>query len=283
MTDRDLRIVSHNVADSATITVSNTAAGLGADWLKTDIKGEVCRILSGTGTITLQWDDPVGVDCVALPAWNGSPSSEIRVRCYFEKTGGNPVFDSGWQWAAPGPQLQDWGFSQNVNDHSGIYGAQSVNEFVDGAAVSAVWVPNISARRVVIDLQDPEREMLDIARVVVGMALGIAGASYGTSATVIDDSMVVRAASGDVRIDQGVRRRAIMLELSHIDPRHRHEVMRIINAGLGKRHFVSGYTAGGAGHAMNQELMMYGVLTTVPVLTHLTYGSDGSQFQFEEW
>src|SRR5690606_21541273 len=76
---RNLRIVSENAADSAAITVPNTASGLGAEWLKTEIKSEVCRILSNEGAITLQWDDPVTVDCVALPAWNGSASSEIRV------------------------------------------------------------------------------------------------------------------------------------------------------------------------------------------------------------
>ncbi|NYT25403.1 hypothetical protein H0A73_17520 [Alcaligenaceae bacterium] len=272
MSARNLRIVSDNVADAADITVSNTAAGLGAEWLKTEIKSEVCRILSGTGTITQQWDDPVGVDCVAIPAWNGSASSEIRVRCYFERTGGTAVYDSDWQWAAPGPMMEHWDFSQPLN----------VNNFADGATVSAVWVPNISARRVVIDLRDPERTFLDVSRVVVGTALSLCGVSYGSSASLTDDTTVTRTAGGDLRVERGAKSRAISLNMDHIPPDKRHQIMRIINAGLGRRHFFSGYASGGD-PSLEQELMMYGVLSTVPTLTHVTYRSDGSQFQIEEW
>lgn len=272
MAERNLRIVSDNSADTATITVPNTASGLGAEWLQTEIKSEVCRILSGTGTITLQWDDPVGVDCVAIPAWNGSASSEIRVRCYFEKTGGSAVYDSGWQWAASGPMLAHYDFSQPLN----------VNNFVDGATVSAVWVPNISARRIVIDLSDSERTMLDVSRVVVGTALSLCGVSYGSGATVADDTTTTRTAGGDIRVDRGAKRRAIGLNLDYIPPDKRHQIMRIINAGLGRRHFFSGY-ASGADPSLEQELMMYGILATVPTLTHMTYRADASQFQVEEW
>lgn len=272
MSARNLRIVSDNVADAADITVTNTAPDMGAEWLKTEIKSEVCRILANEGTITLQWDDPVGVDCVALPAWNGSASSEIRVRCYFEKTGGAAVYDSGWQWAASGPMLAHYDFSQPLN----------VNNFVDGATVTAVWVPNISARRVVIDLRDPNRTYLDISRVIVGAALSLCGVSYGSGATVADDTTVARTAGGDIRIDRGAKRRAISLNIDYIPPDKRHQIMRIINAGLQRRHFFSGY-ASGADPSLEQELMMYGILSTVPTLTHVTYRVDGSQFQVEEW
>lgn len=272
MADRNLRIVSTNVADDATITAANTASGLGAEWLKTELKSEVCRIQSGTGAITLQWDDPVTVDCVALPAWNGSASSEIRVRCYFEKTGGAAVHDSGWQWAASGPMLAHYDFSQPLN----------VNNFADGATVTAVWVPNISARRVVIDLRDPNRTYLDISRVIVGAALSLCGVSYGSGATVADDTTVTRTAGGDIRVERGAKRRAIWLNLDYIPPDKRHQIMRIINAGLQRRHFFAGY-ANGADPSLEQELMMYGILSAVPTLTHVTYGVDGSQFQVEEW
>lgn len=270
--NRRFRIVSDNVADAATITASNTAPDLGADWVKTEAKTEVCRILSGTGAFTLTWDDPVGIDCVALPAWNGSASSEIRARCYFEKTGGSALYDSGWQWAASGPMLAHYDFSQPLN----------VNNFAEGATVTAVWVPNISARRVVIDLRDPNRTYLDISRVIVGAALSLCGVSYGSAATVADDTTVTRTASGDVRIDRGAKRRAILLNLDYIPPEKRHQIMRIINAGLQRRHFFSGYSSG-ADPSLEQELMMYGVLSAVPTLTHVTYRVDRSQFQVEEW
>lgn len=272
MTGRKLRIVSTNVADSATITAANTAPNLGTEWLKTELKSEVCRILSGTGAITLTWVDPVGIDCVAIPAWNGSASSEIRVRIYDAVSAGNLLHDSGWQWAAPGVQLGSWGFSQPLN----------VNHFADGATVTAVWVPNISGRRVLIDLRDPNRTMLDVARVVVGTALSLPGASYGSGVGASDSTTTTRTAGGDVRIDRGIVRRTMGLSLSYIPKQNRHEVARIINAGVGKRHFFAGYAEGGDA-MLEQETMMYGLLTTVPGLAYATYGINTSQFQVEEF
>lgn len=269
---RNLRIVSENVADDATITAADTASGLGTEWLKTDLKSEVCRITSGTGAITLTWPDLVGIDCVAIPAWNGSASSEVRVRVYDAVAAGILLYDSGWQWAAPGPQLGSWGFSQPLN----------VNHFADGATVSAVWVPNIAGRRVVIDLKDPNRTMLDISRVVVGTAFSMCGVSYGSGVSVEDATSVTRAASGDMKIDRGPRNRTMSLDLSYIPREHRHEAVRVINAGIGRRHFVSGFTDDND-IMLQQELMMYGVLSSAASLTYSTYNASQTQFQIEEW
>ena len=43
-----IRIITNNAADRATISVAGTAAGMGSDKLKTDIKGEVCRVLASS-------------------------------------------------------------------------------------------------------------------------------------------------------------------------------------------------------------------------------------------
>ena len=40
-----LKIITNNVADTATITVANTAPEMGASKLKTDIKGEVWQYI----------------------------------------------------------------------------------------------------------------------------------------------------------------------------------------------------------------------------------------------
>lgn len=270
--NRRFRIVSDNVADLATITASNTAPDLGADWVKTDLKTEVCRILSDAGAFTLTWDDPVGIDCVAIPAWNGSASSEMRVRIYENKTGGSAIYNSGWQWAAPGPQLEYWDFSQALN----------VNGFDDGATVSAVWPPNIAGRRVVIDLRDPNRDFLDVSRIVVGAAFSLRGVSYGSSVSTTDATTVTRAASGDMKVDRKTKRRTMALNLAHVPDNARHQVTRIIQAGLGKRHFVSGFTDD-VDVTLKQELMMYGVLSTVPTLALASYKMSAAQFQIEEW
>ena len=270
MIKRDLRIVSHNVADEAELSATDTV--LDAEWMQTDVKSEVCRIDDDQGTITAKWDDTVGIDCVALPAWNGSASSEIRVRIFDAKTGGNELWDSDWLWAAPGVQLGHWGFSQPLN----------VNHFADGATVTAVWVPNIAGKRVEIELKDPNRTFLDISRLVIGTAFSLCGASYGSAVSAADATSTTRAASGDVKIDRKPARRTTVLNLTHIPDAHRHEAVRVIQGGLGRFHFVSGYTDDDD-VMLQQELMMYGLLTTVPALAYSSYKTSASQFQIEEW
>ena len=50
---RQARIVSDNAADRALLAVPGTAAGLGVAHLKTDLKGQVCRVLGDVATITM--------------------------------------------------------------------------------------------------------------------------------------------------------------------------------------------------------------------------------------
>ena len=75
-----LRILTDNAADRATISVAGTAAGMGADKLKTDIKGEVCRVLGTSCSITLAWASLETAGAVVIPASNLGPSSTIRAR-----------------------------------------------------------------------------------------------------------------------------------------------------------------------------------------------------------
>lgn len=270
---RGLRIVSDNAADRATLTAGNTAPGLGPEWLQTDIKGEVCRILAGEGTIVATWDDPVGVDCVAIPAWNGSASSEIRVRVYASLSGGSPLWDSDWMWAAPGIPLGYWNFHQPLN----------VNSFAYGATVTAVWVPNISGRRVVVDLRDAEREHLDIARLVIGTAfMPRYSSAYGSAFGVQDSTTNTRAASGDIRTSAGPRRATLTLDLGVIDAADRHLVARILREGVGRRHFVA-EVADSSDAALRQDYMLYGVLRSLSDMPFIAPGLHATRVQFEEW
>ena len=268
----DLRIVSVNDADEATITATDVAPTLGVDNLKTDIKGKVCRILDNEGTITLKWSDTRGFDCVALPAWNGSASSEIKVEIFDDTDAGNLVWDSGWLWAAPGPALEYWDFSQPLN----------VNSFEEGCTVTAVWVPNIPGKRIEINLKDPNNAFLDISRIIAGTTFYTCGASYGSNIGVKDNSSFSRTAGGDIRIDKKTKRRSNLLNLAGVPTKDRHQLARIIQGGIGKRHFFSGYT-NADDEGLRQELMMYGVVTNAPTLTIEDYQNNNTQLQIEEW
>lgn len=271
MSCRGLRIISNNVADQATLSAANTAAGMGAEWLKTDIKDEACRINSGTGAIVATWLDRVGIDCVALPAWNGSSESKIRVRIYELTSGGTLLWDSSWQWAAPGPVMDNWDFHQPLN----------VNSFAYGATVTAVWVPNISGRRVVIDLQDPQRTFLDISRLVIGTAFTPRySSSYGSSFGVQDMSSNSRAASGDIRTDTGPRNTTLNLDLNAIDEADRHMAARILREGVGRRHFVAEVVESDD-VSLRQDYMLYGVLRALGDMPFIAPGLHAAQYQFE--
>jgi hypothetical protein len=117
-----LRILTKNIADIATITVPSTVAGMPASNLKTDIKGEVCRILGSSANITLEWPALETVGVVAIPISNLGPSSTIRLKAYLDAAGTILLEDTGARFAAPGSILENWDFSQSLN----------VNAFTDG-------------------------------------------------------------------------------------------------------------------------------------------------------
>jgi hypothetical protein len=139
-----LRIITNNVADTATITVANTASDMGASKLKTDIKGEVCRILSGTASIVLTWPTLETIGAVVIPASNLGPSSTIRVMAYLDSGGTTLLADTGVLWAAPGTVLENWDFSQDLN----------VNAFTDGiGAITACYFESqVACRKMVINI-----------------------------------------------------------------------------------------------------------------------------------
>ena len=140
----NLRILTNNAADRATITVAGTTAGMGADKLKTDIKGEVCRVLGTSGSITLDWASLETAGVVVIPVSNLGPSSTIRARAYLDSGGTTLLADTGVLWAAPGTVLENWDFSQDLN----------VNAFTDGigAITSCYFESKFLAERLSLTL-----------------------------------------------------------------------------------------------------------------------------------
>ena len=80
-----LRLVTNNAADRATISVAGTAAGMGADNLKTDIKGEVCRVLGTSCTITLDWASLEVARVVFQRSMHNCRVSDRLRRCVFRE------------------------------------------------------------------------------------------------------------------------------------------------------------------------------------------------------
>lgn len=227
-----LKILANNAADSAALSVANTAASMGADKLKTDIKGQVCRVLSGTAQVVATWDNLTTVGAVVIPASNLGPSSTIRVRLYSDTAGTALLHDTGLKYAAPGGILSNWDFSQPLN----------VNQFAFGfAPETAVYFPeHFAVRRVEIDLTDPAATFIDLSRLVIGAVVTTTyNAAYGQSDGLIDLSQNSRTASGDLKTDRGPKAKLLAFTIEDILDVDRSKIRRILDMGIGRFMWVS--------------------------------------------
>lgn len=270
----NLRIVSENLADTATITTTPGAEiGLGVDFLKTDIKAEVCRVIDDAVQITAVLESVRGVACVALPACNLSSESTIRVRVYDEVSDGNLVVDTGVKYAAPGINIAYWNPSQDLN----------ANVFGSHPATVAVWFELVAAGRVVIDIADPLRTYIDISRLVIGRYWEPKyNPGYGASLAFEDSTTTTRAASGDLRTERGTLHRVLTLPMEWVDAADRHRVSMLLRRGLGHRHFVS-VMPGHSDVGLEQDWMLYGTLRQLSSVAYFAPGLHQTNFQFQEW
>ncbi len=268
-----IRIISNNAADSATITAANTADGMGTDKLKTDIKGEVCRVLSGTASIVLTWPTLETVAAVVIPASNLGPSSTIRVRAYLDAAGETLLADTGTHWAAPGTTLCQWDFAQPLN----------VNAFADGTApLTACYLSeHVAVRKLVIDIANPDSLFIDISRLVVGgYHAPQYGAAYGASVGTSDMTKNSRAASGDIKSDWGPRASTLQFDLQWVAKADRERVRQLIARGIGKFLFVSLLPENGD-PALERDSSIYGKPTQPGSLAFATYQLYSTQIQIE--
>ena len=268
-----LRILTDNAADRATISVAGTAAGMGADKLKTDIKGEVCRVLSGTASVVLTWPTLETIGAVVIPASNLGPSSTIRVRAYSDVAGTTLLSDTGEKWAAPGPIFENEDFTQPLN----------VNLFAEGTApITACYLPQHEAvRRIVIDLSDPAATFIDLSRLIVGgYHQPECAPSYGAQVGTSDMTKNTRAASGDIKSDWGPRASTMQFDLSWIGEQDRERIRQLIARGIGKFMFIS-LLAEDVDPVLERDYSIYGKLSQPGNMAYAFYRMHSSQFQIE--
>lgn len=277
-----LRICSENLADVATLTATSAAVGAGPEWLQTEPRGEILRMLAGQGTITATWPGLVPVGLVGIPASNLSAMSRIGLRVYRDEAGTELLHDTGWIDAAPGPLLANWQPRQRANRNA--YGdVLSGNDFAFGATCVAVWLPaHVLARRVEIELEDPERDHLDLARLVIGPYIAPRyGASYGATVGTQDQSSNTDTASGDVRTTRGPRRRTVGFSLDWVDERDRPMVLPLVYDGIGRRHFIS-LLPDHEEPTIVQTHQLWGVLRQATTMAWQAPTGHAAQFEFRE-
>ena len=270
---KTIRSLTNNSADRATITVAGTASGMGADKMKTDIKGEVCRVLDDVCSISLTWSSLETIGAVIIPASNLGPSSTIRVRAYLETSGTTLLADSGVKYAAPGTTLEYWDFSQPLN----------VNVFADGTApITACYLPEqVAARRVEIDITNPDNTFIDISRLVTGGYHSLKyNPDYGVTTGTLDLTKNTRAASGDIKTDWGPKASSMTFDLGWVDNSDRERVRQIIAKGIGRFMFVSIFPENDD-PVLERDYSIYGKPSQVGSMTYSLFNLHSSQFQIE--
>lgn len=270
---RSMRIISDNAADRATLVVQDTVGGMGAQNLKTDIKGQVCRVLGNTASITCSWTDLETVGGVVIPASNLGPSSTIRVRAYSDSAGLTLIADTGDKWAAPGPIFENEDFTQPLN----------VNSFAFGfPPITAVYFTQQEAvRRIQIDIYDPAASFIDLSRLITGRYFSpLYNASYGQVNTIIDLSVNSRAASGDLKTELGPKSKVMTFDLADVRDSDRAQVQQLMQKGIGRWMFIS-LCPEDVDAEKERDKSIYGKPSTPSSMSWASFGNHTANYEIE--
>lgn len=277
-----MRIISDNAANRATITVANTAPELGAANLLTDIKGQVCRVLGKSATITLTWLTLETVGGVVIPASNLGPSTTIRVRAYSDEEGLNLITDTGDKWAAPGPIFSNEDFTQPLNVNN-FTQPLNVNSFAfSSPPITQVYFHQQEVvRKIVIDIAGQDADFIDMSRLIVGRYFQTKiNASYGQQDTVIDLSTNSRAASGDIKTDFGPVAKRMTFDLQAVDETDRAQVLHIFQRGIGRWIFIS-LVPEHVDAELERDKSIYGKLSAPGTMSWAYFAHHSSSFEIE--
>lgn len=272
-----LRILTDNRADSATLSASGAVAGRGVENLKSDLRGDFCRVVGSSTQIVATWPEAVPVGAVVLPQSTLGPSSTIRVRLY---SGAALKWDSGEQWANAGTTTVNEDWTEELNDN---YGPASGNEFGYFMSNStAVYLhEQLMADQVVINITDQDSNTIDISRLLIGPYFEPRlNAAYGQASQLIDMSTHARTASGSLRTDRGPLARSLAFDLSYVHKEDRGRVQRLMERSIGKSVWVS-LCAGAADKELERDKSIYGRVTQPSAMRWVNFGQHSASFQIE--
>lgn len=277
----NLRIVTNNVIDRATISASSTAGLLTVDNLKKPHKTLVHRA-SGTSvvyTVTLPAAEQIGM--VSLAFTNLSPTATVEVGTWpsFLDTSVDPPVQrfatSGAQQAAQG-NAGSWGFGNTPGVNSFAYG---------GGTYATVWFGNVSLSSFTITVNDPGNPQgyVEVGYIVAGHVWTPSrNASWGASASVQDMTKNERTDGGDLMSSRGPMYRKLTLPFNDFDPVDRAALWALIRYnGLSHPFFASLYPED-ADKGREQAHQIFGKLTNLSAISNANYASYTTSLDIEE-
>lgn len=219
----NLRIVADMASDRATLVASSTAGSFVVSNLLTDKKSRVWRATGPSATLTLAWDLPEYLSCVAAPYVDWSSATTWRIRGWSDAAGSIQVLDTGAVLACPAAAVALRGFTA----------AQSASAYSFGGGTCArTWFARVAVRKLTIEINDPANLLgyLEMAgRLVVGDYWSPAvNAEYGAGVLVVDNSTEFENGAGDTSIDAGTFKRELSLSMGAMPPADRTAMMGVI-------------------------------------------------------
>lgn len=217
----NLRILYNNIADTATIVASNTAAGFSVENLKNTQKTSVHRSTSSNLTYTLTWSTSQNFNCLALPATNLTSGSTIKLELYAEISDTSPIYQTVPLQACKDRQIV-------------LLNSSSAPSYIDfgfgGDTKTSVWLSRAySIKKLVITLVGSNTTFIDCARIVCGTYWESSRqVSNGITLGYEDTSSVISTRSGNTYVDRKPIVQNIQFNLSYIGDGDRLELQKLM-------------------------------------------------------
>jgi hypothetical protein len=271
----NLRILYNDiVANTSALTANNTAIGLGAVNMKSEVKSEIHRSTGTSVSYTLAWATNQSINTVVLPCTNLSGTSTVRVRLYDAASA--LLYDSTTVPAVPGFNLDISSVTHNANLFA--YGYMSK---------TAIWIPTIynTVRSCIIDLVDTSNitGYIDCSKILAGVYWESSNnVENGIQIQSIDGSNISRTNAGELVYDAGFTYDKISFNFALLSENDRTELLKIIRRiGITKNIFISvfpEYTVS----TVEQDYMLYGKRSNA-ALTYKIFGFYNHSMEITSW
>jgi hypothetical protein len=278
----NMRVISTNLADTATVTASTTAGTTLASYMQNDYKSQYHRSTGTTVTYTVAWTADQTVNAVVLPCTNLTSSATVQV--VLKNSLGATIIDSTAIAACSSSPI---GQLTTATPTGNLFQLGVLSK-------TSVWFPNTytNVRSLTITLVDTNNPALfiDCARIVCGSYWQPTynASRDGLAVTVTDTSQNTRTDAGDLVSDRGFIYDELSLNLELLtDTTDRDNLLRIVRmAGTNRNILVSvfpeNFNTATRNNTTEQHYTVYGKRSNSS-LNYVIQGYSSSNLQITGW
>ncbi len=276
----NLRIISTNDSDTATLSSSDFVGTLPVTNLQVEGRARVARTTNATGnkTINGSWSSAKIVSAVVLYGCNFTSLATIRVQAWDgANQTGTQVYDSG---VIPALDSLGWGeFIWGVD----AWGASVFSNW--SSAYSVLWLPqSVGAQSFSITVADAANPAgyIQIKRLLIGAYFEpLINADYGMQLCWQDNSIQTRTMAGSIRTDIKEKFRMLNGNLSGLSSGERATFFDMSRAvGLSSEIFVSAFPQSGGANERDHSMLCK--FDKLPAITQTQYTRYSGAFSFVE-